>query len=259
MKKIKPYLVLVIFYLLIFFANLSATVPIDLYKVLEIDLGMEIGQLRAVPVELGGNQSKGMLLVYSEDAEIDPYIGMFFFPKGTTKLKLITEEGKESWHKDLGQGMVSGIWFLPVFSFDLNQDGIDEIWLVNNKDQEHPLDYRQFVLERMDSKTGKTIGQWPWSLANQNQSMSHKYRNFILGGYVKEKAVLVTAQGTYGEMKLQGWNSDMSERWNYTIPAGSEGGNGSHVCPVVDINFDGIDEFMWGERCISMDSGKELF
>jgi hypothetical protein len=245
MKKIKPYIALTFFYLLISFPSFSATASIDLYKVLEIDLGMEIGQLRAVPVELGKNQPKGMLLVYSEDAEIDPYIGMFFFPKGTTKLKLITELGKELWYKDLGPGMVSGIWFLPVFSFDLNQDGIDEIWLVNNSDQEHPLDYRKFVLERIDGKSGKLLSRKPSPEIDQKQSMSHKYRNFILGGYVKEKPVLVTAQGTYGEMRLQGWNTDMSERWNYSIPAGSEGGNGSHVCPVVDINFDGIDEFMW--------------
>jgi len=32
------------------------------------------------------------------------------------------------------------------------------------------------------------------------------------------------------------------------------GARGSHVCPIVDINDDGIDEFMRGERCIELGS-----
>jgi hypothetical protein len=31
------------------------------------------------------------------------------------------------------------------------------------------------------------------------------------------------------------------------------------MCPVVDINGDGVDEILWGERCIELDTGKELF
>jgi hypothetical protein len=31
------------------------------------------------------------------------------------------------------------------------------------------------------------------------------------------------------------------------------------MCPVVDLNHDGIDEIMWGERCISIETGKYLF
>jgi hypothetical protein len=244
-----------IFHLSILFASPK----IDLYKVLEINLDSKIGQLRAVPVALGVEQAPAILLIYSEDAEIDPYIGMFFFPKGTTKLMLIDEGGTELWFKDLGPGMVSGIWFLPVFPFDLDQNGIDEIWLVNNSDPEHPLDHRRYVLERLNGLTGEVMGEWKWPEVSRNQSMSHQYRNFILGGYVYQKPVLVTTQGTYGEMNLQAWNNDLSNRWTYTIPADSEGGKGSHVCPVVDINFDGCDEFMWGERCISFDTGNELF
>jgi len=31
------------------------------------------------------------------------------------------------------------------------------------------------------------------------------------------------------------------------------------MCPVVDINGDGIDELFWGERCLELDKGQELF
>ena len=51
---------------------------------------------------------------------------MFFFPKGTLKLTLFNKEGKILWRRDLGRGVVPGIWFgtLPV---DLNGDGIHEL------------------------------------------------------------------------------------------------------------------------------------
>jgi hypothetical protein len=31
------------------------------------------------------------------------------------------------------------------------------------------------------------------------------------------------------------------------------------MCPVVDLNNDGVDELLWGERCIELDGGRELF
>jgi hypothetical protein len=69
----------------------------------------------------------------------------------------------------------------------------------------------------------------------------------------------VTAQGTYQAMALQGWNADMTRRWELRIAQTDPGARGSHMCPVVDINGDGVDEVLWGERCIELDSGRELF
>lgn len=60
-------------------------------------------------------------------------------------------------------------------------------------------------------------------------------------------------------MKIQAWNTDMSKRWEYLVPKEPAQPRGSHMIPVLDINNDGVDEIMWGERCISIDSGKELF
>jgi hypothetical protein len=85
------------------------------------------------------------------------------------------------------------------------------------------------------------------------------FRNFILGGRLNGKPVLVTAQGTYGAMKLQAWNPDMSLRWEHAIPLKAPGARGSHMCPIVDFDGDGVEEVMWGERRIELDTGKELF
>jgi hypothetical protein len=245
---------------LLFLINLTGNAQqYDLQAITEIKLGHSLGQLRAVPISLGKNYPKAIAAMYSEDAEIDPYIGMFFFPKHTLKVMLFDVSGKIIWKRDIGDGMVPGVWFSPLFAFDLDEDGKDELWIINNKDPEHPLDFRKYVIEKLDPQTGKTTGQWPWPQPEQPQSLSHTYRHFIMGGYVKGKPVLITAQGTYDAMAIQGWNADMTQRWEHKIAAGAKGCAGSHVTPVVDINQDGIDDLMWGERCIELDKGTQLF
>ncbi len=69
----------------------------DLYVLLELPLGSPIGQLRAVPVSLGKGKPRALLAVYCADAEVDPYVEMFFFPKDTLKLMLFTQEGEFLW------------------------------------------------------------------------------------------------------------------------------------------------------------------
>ena len=184
---------------------------------------------------------------------------MFFFPSHPMKLGVFALDGTELWSKELGPGVIPGIWFLPFYPFDLDGDGIDEIWFVNNIDDENALSLKGRRLECLDAVTGETLGQWPWPAVDRDQSPSHTYRNFILGGYARDKRVLVTAQGTYGPMQLQGWNADMSRRWEHVIKRETPGARGSHMCPVVDLNHDGIDEILWGERCIELDTGRGLF
>jgi hypothetical protein len=231
----------------------------DLQSVLEVKLAEHIGQLRAVPVNLGEGRPRAILAVHCSDAEVDPYVEMFFFPKDTLKLTLFNEKGEILWQRDLGPGVIPGIWFTPVYPFDLDGDGVDEIWFVNNIDPDHPLSINNLRLERIDALTSKTTGRWPWPRPEANQSLSHTFRNFILGGYVRGEPVLVTAQGTYGPMAIQAHNNDMQLRWTHKIKGDEPGARGSHICPVVDINHDNVDELLWGERCIELDKGEELF
>ena len=230
-------------------------IQMEIYK--EISLKQAIGQLRAVPVNLGQGQPKAFLLIYAEDAEIDPYVRMFFFPTGTNKLMLITADGDVVWQRNMGPGAIPGIWFFPVFPFDMDGDGIDEIYLINNRDPAHPLNHYQYCLERIDGQTGETMGQL--QLPDQPpQDISRIFRYFILGGFVDHTPVLVTGQGTYGPMMLQGWNFDMTVRWQASID-GDKGTKGSHMCAVVDLANSGVDGVLWGERYIEFDRGQELW
>ncbi|NDP19979.1 MAG: hypothetical protein GZ091_02695 [Paludibacter sp.] len=263
MTNTQRTIIKIIFILVILFigtrsldAQSNSDYNIQVIKEFKVD--KTIGKLRAVPVELGKDQGRGLLLVYSQDKEIDPYYEMFFYPKHPLVLAMYNSKGKQIWKKELNKGMVPGIWFCPVFPFDLNKDGVDEIWLNNTNDSEHPLGMTGYVLEKLNALTGKSEGQWPWHYPDNNQSNSHFFRNFIFGGYVHGEPVLITAQGTYGPMYIQAWNTGMKSRWNLFLPKKNTA-LGSHMSSVVDIDGDQSDEFMWGERCISMQTGKVVF
>ncbi|MGQ9514151.1 MAG: polysaccharide lyase 11, partial [Thermoproteota archaeon] len=95
----------------------------NLKPILEVQLGKRIGQLRATPVRLGGKEPPAFLVVYAADFDLDPWIEMFFFPKDTLKMALISSKNGVIWKRDLGPGIVPGQWFCPFLAFDLDEDG----------------------------------------------------------------------------------------------------------------------------------------
>jgi hypothetical protein len=229
----------------------------DIEIISEFSLGTKVGTMRAVPVQIAPGKT-AIFVSYSADKEIDPYIEMFYPPTDKVKFALFSQEGRLLWKKELGAGTINGVWFTPIYPFDMNKDGVDEIYFVNNTDSVHILSYDHLRLEALDSRTGEQIGQWHWKRVVHG-SNSSTFRNFIAGGYSNGEPVLITAQGTYGRMGLQAWNKGMEKRWDLIIEEDDPGARGSHMSPIVDINNDGIDEILWGERCISIDDGHYLF
>ena len=230
----------------------------DIQVIREFNVGSEIGTLRAVPVHYGPDKD-GILVIYSADKEIDPWVEMFYPPTDHLKFVMYDMEGKEIWRKVLEDMTLNGVWFTPVFPFDLDGDGMDEIWFVRNTDKDHPLSYDHLKLEVLDAASGETTSEYPWPKTVRDEALSHTFRNFIMGGHVGGEAVLMTAQGTYGKMGIQAWNPNMEKRWDLVINEDDPGARGSHMCPIVDIDMDGTDELMWGERCINLDKGEYLF
>jgi hypothetical protein len=51
----------------------------------------------------------------------------------------------------------------------------------------------------------------------------------------------------------------MKLRWELMIAEDEAGPRGSHMSPVIDIDANGVDDLLWGERCIDLDQGKYLF
>jgi hypothetical protein len=234
---------------------------IKLCKVASMRLGERIGQLRAIPVDLGP-QKRGILLIHGPDFDVDPAPGMFFFPSGTLKMTMLSLTGELLWQRDLGPGLIPGLWFCPFYAIDLDGGGTDAIYFVNQTHVDHPLSYQGFVLECASATDGKTLSQTPWHDPFGDVPMYAKYRNFVLGGTAAGRPVLVAAQGTYATMALQAYvagPTGLERLWNKRIEQADAGARGSHMCPVVDLDGDGIDEILWGERCIRISDGQELF
>lgn len=226
-----------------------------LERVRNYDLGMQVHFIRSANVKLGDKD--GMLFVYSDGYGIDPGEELLQFKyNGIVHIAVFTEDGKRLWDKQLPDGVMSGIWFVPAVPLDMDKDGVDEIYYVNNTGA--PFSFMHRKLERINALTGEVTGVWPWPQNTFNERLSLCYRFYIVAGYAHGEPVLVTCQGTYGNMYLQGWSGNMEKRWDITIPASAPGPRASHMTPVLDINGDGVDELFWGERLLSMDDGSEV-
>jgi hypothetical protein len=238
----------------------SPAKSIEMKVLLEMQIGSPLGQFRTAVVNLGPKLPRAYAAFYSSDYDIDASVEMFAYPRDTLKMMLFTEDGTVLWKRELGTGLIPGGCYCPFFAFDLNGDGTDEIWFVNNIDDVHPFGISSYRLERVDALTGETTGQWQWPNYGGKQYLGYMFRNYILGGYVKGQPVLLTAQGTYESMFFQAWNPDIREpRWKKSVAKEDPGARGTHMSPVADMNNDGIDEFIFGERCIELDKGTELF
>lgn len=225
--------------------------------VLEFNVGSPIRHFRCAPLRLGG--AGALLVVHSACEDVDPYHRMFFLPTDTLKISVWSLAGERLWQVDLGGGMIPGTWFCPVLGFDLDGNGCDEVWLVNNPDRDHPLNYEDFALERRDGRTGEVLSRQPWPVLPRVESMSSRYRNFLNAAYRHGGRRLICAQGTYGDLQLQCHDEALRQLWQRRVGADDPGPRGSHMFPVVDINGDGRDELLYGERCIDVDTGEDIW
>jgi len=150
-----------------------------------------------------------------------------------------------------------GRWFCPVFAFDLDGDGTDEVYHVGNPSGDHPFNLMRMELTALSARTGKVLRQAPWPWFPGNESMSDTFRYLINGGVSHGQPRLVTAQGCYHELTIQAWDGDLNLLWERHIPDREPGCRASHMFSVLDIDADGRDEAFLGERCIDIDTGQD--
>lgn len=236
----------------------------NLTPCLRWNLGRPLGQARALLLSTeGSSQPDAILVAHSAVFDVDPFIEMFFFPEDTLHFSLLGLDGSVRWTLDLGRGAVPGMWFSPVFAMDLDGDGRDSIYTVLSADPKHPLSQNRRILRKISVRDGSTLAEYPWIHRQRvdlgAQWMGMLFRDFVFGGKVRGQPVLVTGQGTYGDMLLRAFDPGMHLRWERFIASGEPGARGSHMCPVLDWDSDGSDELLWGERLIALDRGNEIW
>lgn len=109
------------------YADLNGQDPgnFDLQVVGEFSVGSQVGTLRAVPVQIDPDE-KAIFVSYSADKEIDPFIEMFYPPTDNLKFAVFSLDGRLIWKKEFSTCTINGIWFTPIYPFDLNGDGFHE-------------------------------------------------------------------------------------------------------------------------------------
>ncbi|MCI9144127.1 MAG: hypothetical protein HFH87_16165 [Lachnospiraceae bacterium] len=224
---------------------------------MEYDLQLPAKQVRSVPVALGEGK-EGVLFVYSREGGVDPGEEFYHHPVDTLKFAVFDGEGNRLWVKDLGPGVIPGVWFCPVLPLDLDQDGVDEIYFLNNISPDTPFSFLYRKLEALDPRSGETMGRWDWPQNTFQERLSLCYRFYLVAGYDHGEPVLITSQGTYGDMYLQGYGPGMVKKWETVIRKSDPGPRASHLTPVLDFNDDGVDELFWGERLLSVADGSEV-
>ncbi len=218
----------------------------------EFKLGVSARHVRYVEVDLGIDT--GIVFAYSETPNVDP-CGIICYTH-PMKLALYSSGGQQIWKKELTMGTIPGVWTNPFIALDLDKDGVDEIFYVENQ-SDFILEAGKTVVKRINGATGEEIGSYHFpALNNQWERLCHAYRYQLFGGYVDGEPVFVMQQGTYRDMYFQCYNSDMSLRWERMIPYG-DGPRASHFALVYDYNGDGKDEAIFGERIMSLDTGED--
>ncbi|MBR4429106.1 MAG: hypothetical protein IKS78_07090 [Clostridia bacterium] len=203
-----------------------------------------------------GEGRRGFVFLASASWQ-DPGEELFHLPSDRLYIYCFDATGELLWEKRLGVGVLPGIWFCPLAAMDMDGDGKDEIYFVNNR-SDAPFSLFQRRLEALDPLTGETLGSWPWPDRTRELSVSKCYRFYLTGGYANGSPVLIASQGCYTDMYLQGWGKGMVKLWEKFIPETAPGPRASHLTPVMDLNGDGIDEIFWGERVLSVLTGEEL-
>jgi len=222
---------------------------------LEFNTGLKTRLHRAVRFRNAGRT--GLLLVHSHAPDQQPSLPNFVWPNDTLKISAFTFQGEQLWQHDVGRGIIPGRWFCPVFPFDLDGDGVEEVYHIGNSTPDMPFNKDAMEVTALSGETGEVIrsARLPWFPGNQ--TMSDTFRYLINGGYSHGRPRLVTSQGCYHELTIHAWQGNLEPLWQRHIPNSEPGCRASHMTSVLDIDGDGRDEVFLGERCIDIDTGQD--
>jgi hypothetical protein len=221
----------------------------------EFKLGFPTQALRAAVFDNAGTGN--LMFAHADTPDQQPGMPDIQWPKDNLHISAFTMDGEQLWTHDVGKGVMPGLWFCPVFAFDLDGDGVDEIYHVGNASGDFPFNKDRMELTALCGRTGKVLRRESWPWFSGDQTMSDTFRYFISGGYSNGRPRLITAQGTYHELSIHAWDENMKLLWERAIHADEPGCRASHMFPVLDIDGDGKDEIFFGERCIDIDTGQD--
>ena len=261
---------------------------------LVFNVGQPYKQARVVTGDLNGDGEPEVVVAYSANRNVDPDKGGNAWSKSedTIKVAAFLPTGERLWTLDLGWGIESGLCYQPMVVWDLDGDGRAEVILKTNKSTD-PLDYSGERVTVLDGMTGriKKEAKWP-SLKGLGSDYNNDSRDYLAIAHLDGKdPYVIVARGIYKTQKMWALDKNLNRVWernmglDHNYPSGLfdrfikywniddkwkwfvarikmkptvDQYRGSHSMPVVDIDEDGKEEILWGERCIG-ENGKDFW
>ena len=114
-----------------------------------------LGYTHSATVNLGDREAQ--LFVYSHGGGVDPGEELFHYKHiKPMHISLYEMDGTLIWHKELPDGVLPGIWWCPAVPFDMDKDGVDEIYFINNTGA--PFSFMHRKLQRLGQSHAKGVG-----------------------------------------------------------------------------------------------------
>lgn len=208
-------------------------------------------------------------VVRTPNSNVDP--GMPGNLTGLTyKLEAYLNDGTHLWTKELGLGIVPGVWYSPFICYDFNGDGKAEVALksapdgVTRNEQGRVVDGDEY-LTVLDGMTGNQLAQMDWPERNARYGdLNRQSRNQIGVAYLDGRTpYILAARGTYKLMTVDAWRLEGSKlvrvwRWDGDEENPVVRSQGAHNMICTDIDGDGRDEVVLGS-CALDDNGTLLW
>jgi len=273
----------------------NESIPLSSVKgkaALAFDIGQSYKQARVVAGDLNGDGEPEVVVSYSGYRNVDPYEKAWSKSEDTIKVAAFLPTGERLWTKDLGLGIESGLNYQPIVVWDLDADGRAEVILKTNR-SEDPRDYSGERITVLDGMSGqvKMEGKWP-SLEGLGSDYNNDSRNYLAIAHLDGKdPYIIVVRGVYKAQRMWALDKNLHRVWqrnlglDHYFPSGLrerlvkfwniddkihylwgrlkgkpliDQYRGSHSLPIADINEDGKEEILWGERCIG-ENGKDLW
>ncbi len=208
------------------------------------------------------------------------------FPDETIKIEAYDLDRGFLWRRDLGPNVRPGVWFSPMFVYDLDGDGRAEIAIKASEvgtelggegdlNGDGVTDYRDAAgdvswsehpdaefLEVWSGETGEILARAPWIPVGPWGTDGYRYnRNLMSPAYLDgQRASVVITRGGNSRDEVHAYdyaNGALTQRWVWVASNG--GGNYGHNVRASDIDGDGRDEFLFFNVAIDDDGQSVLW
>jgi len=197
----------------------------------------------------------------------DPYQKPGYWKKSQEpyQIEAYSADGPFLWRHDMGWSIEEGIWYSPYVVYDLDGDGVAEVYAKGGEGDPRDTDGRVTSgpewLFQLDGASGKVIKRVPWPSRDGVGEYNYYCRNFLAVAYLDgARPHLVVQRGTYRAIKIEAYDPALKLvwKWNSEDEKQKYSSQGSHTLHAADVDGDGRDEIIVGS-CVVDDNGKGLW